>query len=76
MAKCGVRITLLGVVGLLLPFLSQAQEGGSWADSVKSLHSVLEQLYDEMIPMCGQLIGVGRAIAGFAALWYIAYRVW
>lgn len=76
MAKCGVRIALLGAVGLLLPILSQAQEGGSWADSVKSLHSVLEQLYDEMIPMCGQLIGVGRAIAGFAALWYIAYRVW
>lgn len=71
-----VRITLTGLVGLLLPFLSIAQDGGGAADSVKSLHKVLEQLYQEMIPMCGELIGVGRAIAGFAALWYIAYRVW
>ncbi len=43
---------------------------------MNSLHSVLEQLYDEMIPMCSKLIGVGQGIAGFAAIWYIAARVW
>lgn len=64
---------LIGVWGT--PMLASAQ-GGSWADGVKSLHSVLDQLYVEMIPLCSKLIGVGRAIAGFAALWYIAYRVW
>jgi conjugative transposon TraJ protein len=37
---------------------------------------VLDQLYDDMMPLCSQLIGVGRGIAGFAATWYIAYRVW
>lgn len=47
-----------------------------WADDIKSLHTVLEQLYDEMMPRCNQLIGVGRGIAAFAALWYIAVRVW
>lgn len=61
--------------GLLCPTVLQAQ-GGSWADNVKSLHSVLDQLYREMLPMCSQLIGVGRSIAGFAALFYIAARVW
>ncbi|PZQ93433.1 MAG: conjugative transposon protein TraJ, partial [Flavobacterium psychrophilum] len=56
--------------------ISHAQDGGGLAGEIKSLHSVLDALYDEMMPLCSQLIGVGRAIAGFAALWYIAYRVW
>ena len=29
-----------------------------------------------MLPLCSKLIGVGRGIAGFAATWYIASRVW
>jgi len=29
-----------------------------------------------MLPLCSRLIGVGRGIAGFAATWYIASRVW
>jgi conjugative transposon TraJ protein len=28
------------------------------------------------MPLCSRLIGVGRGIAGFAATWYIASRVW
>lgn len=56
------------------PVAIRAQNGiGS---DIKSLHQVLDQLYSEMIPMCSSLIGVGRGIAGFAALWYIAARVW
>ncbi len=46
------------------------------ADEMNNLHGVLEQLYSEMMPLCGRLIGVGRGIAGFAATWYIASRVW
>jgi conjugative transposon TraJ protein len=52
-----------------------AQSGG-FADEIKSLQQVLEQLYTEMLPLCSKLIGVGRGIAGFAATWYIASRVW
>ena len=59
--------------GIVLPVLSQAQVSGNEADS---LHSVLDQLYDEMIPLYAKLIGVGQGIAGFAATWYIASRVW
>jgi len=59
---------------LMLPVFTMAQE--STADTIKSLHTVLDQLYDDMIPMCGELIGVGRAIAGFAALFYIGSRIW
>src|SRR5262249_46422629 len=33
-------------------------------------------IYDQMMPLCKKLIDVSRGIAGFAALWYIAYRVW
>jgi conjugative transposon TraJ protein len=62
------------LAGILLPLFSIAQ--GGIAEEMKGLHAVLEQLYDEMLPLCSQLIGVGRGIAGFAATWYIAYRVW
>jgi conjugative transposon TraJ protein len=61
---------------MLLPLMSQAQTVGGWADDLQSFHVVLDQLYAEMLPLCGELIGVGRGIAGFAALWYIAARVW
>jgi conjugative transposon TraJ protein len=68
-----IRAALIAVVGIVLPQLSQAQ---GVADEMNSLHGVLEQLYDEMMPLCSKLIGVGQGIAGFAATWYIASRVW
>jgi len=43
---------------------------------IGSLQDVLKQAYDAMIVHCGELIGIGQAIAGFAALWYIGARVW
>lgn len=67
------RTALLAVVGWVLPLISRAQ---SIADDMKGMHAVLEQLYNEMMPLCSQMIGVGQGLAGFAALWYIAARVW
>jgi conjugative transposon TraJ protein len=74
MKKC-VRVVAVIAVALLMPNIIFAQSGG-FADEIKSLHQVLEQLYTEMLPLCSKLIGVGRGIAGFAATWYIASRVW
>lgn len=68
------KTVLIALTGIVLPILSFAQ--GGLAGEMKGLHSVLDQLYDNMMPLCSQLIGVGRGIAGFAATWYIAYRVW
>lgn len=45
-------------------------------NSVASLQTVLDQLYQNMLPLCSQLTGVARALAGFLALWTIAYRIW
>jgi conjugative transposon TraJ protein len=42
----------------------------------ESLHQVLRSLYDEMMPLCSQMAGVSRGIAGLGALFYVAYRVW
>src|SRR6476659_5611376 len=69
----GLKITLSVVIGILLPVLTKAQ---GLANEIGGLQKVLEQLYEEMLPLCSQLIGVGRGIAGFAATWYIASRVW
>lgn len=57
----------------LLPFLARAQ---GLSDEMQSLHSVLDQLYDEMMPLCSNLLAVGQGIAGFGTIWYIASRVW
>ena len=68
----GVRsITFL--TAIFLPGILSAQ---SFAGEIHSLQSVLDQLYAEMLPLCSKLIGVGRGLAGFAALWYISSRVW
>ncbi len=48
----------------------------SLATDIGGLQGTLNGVYNDMLPMCSQLIGTGRAIAGFAALWYIAARVW
>lgn len=69
----GIWTALVLAVFLVLPISSYA---AGVASEIGSLHSVLEQLYDDMIPLCSQLIGVGQGLAGFAALWYIAARVW
>ncbi|MGF2412070.1 conjugative transposon protein TraJ [Ferruginibacter sp.] len=74
MKKC-VRIIATIAMAVIMPQILFAQSGG-FADDIKSLHQVLEQLYTEMLPLCSKLIGVGRGIAGFAATWYIASRVW
>ncbi len=67
------RAAMIAAVAMILPQFSDAQIAG---DNMSSLHSVLDQLYDEMMPLCSKLIGVGQGIAGFAAIWYIASRVW
>jgi conjugative transposon TraJ protein len=73
---CG-GVMLCMVVGILIPSASWAQTGGDGvAGEIASLQSVLNNLYDEMIPMCKDIIAVGKGIAGFAATWYIAARVW
>lgn len=72
MKMCVRIICLLGIC-ILLPGLAQAQ---NMADKIRSLQEVLETLYEDMMPLCSRLIGVGRGIAGFAATWYIASRVW
>lgn len=46
------------------------------ATNFDNLHQVLRNLYMEMMPMCGDMIGVAKGVAGLGALFYVAYRVW
>ena len=41
-----------------------------------NLHQILANLYQDMIPLCGNMIGVAKGLAGLGALFYVAYRVW
>lgn len=67
-----VRLICVSLIFLFIPVVADAQI----ATRIRSMHEVLEQLYDDMMPLCSRLIGVGRGIAGFAATWYIANKVW
>lgn len=69
--KTAIRIILLGIATGLSPLTIQAQTSMN-----RGLHVVLDELYTEMMPLCSQLISVAQGIAAFAALWYIASRVW
>lgn len=62
-----------GLLLLLLPLFCFAQNA---ADSLTGMQPVLDKVYNQMLPLCSSLIGAARGIAGFAALWYIASRVW
>jgi conjugative transposon TraJ protein len=64
---------MLLLFSFFLPLTLRAQSLGN---ELRGLQGVLEALYAEMLPLCSGLIGVGRGIAGFAATWYIAFRVW
>ena len=73
MKKLTILTVIMMVTGILFPKISIAQHT---ATDIQSLQTVLDQVYQDMIPLCSKLIGVARGIAGFAALWYIAARVW
>jgi conjugative transposon TraJ protein len=66
------RITVI----LIILITSLSASAQVFEQPVANFHSVLQNLYNEMIPMANDLLNVVRAIAGFGALWYIAVRVW
>lgn len=41
-----------------------------------NLHQILRNLYEDMMPLCSDMAGVAKGIAGIGALFYVAYRVW
>jgi len=67
------KTALLLLTGMSLPLLGQAQDVTT---SLQGMQPVLDNLYSQMLELCGSMIGVAQGIAGFGALWFIASRVW
>lgn len=42
----------------------------------ENIHKILSNLYTSMMPLCENMTGIAKGIAGLGALFYIAYRVW
>ena len=42
----------------------------------ENLHQILASLYQEMMPLCANMAGVAKGVAGLGALFYVAHRVW
>ena len=43
---------------------------------LKAGHNFVNLTYDEMMPLCGDMTGVAKGIAGLGALFYVAAKVW
>lgn len=43
---------------------------------VTNLHEILRELYSEMMPLCADMAGVAKGLAGLGAFFYVAMRVW
>jgi conjugative transposon TraJ protein len=41
-----------------------------------NLHTILRSLYTEMMPLCSNMSGVAKGVAGLGALFYVSVRVW
>ncbi|GHT21428.1 conjugative transposon protein TraJ [Bacteroidia bacterium] len=41
-----------------------------------NLHQILRNLYSDMMPLCANMAGIAKGIAGLGALFYVAHRVW
>lgn len=63
------------VLFFTLAFVIPCQAQGI-ANSLKGMNAVLDQVFNDMLPLCSSLINVGRGVAGFAAIFYIGVRVW
>jgi len=63
----------LALLMLMASLPGKAQDG---IKQYEQMQTVLNTLYEDMMPNCEKLIDLGRAIAGFAALFYIAMRIW
>ncbi|WP_130857939.1 conjugative transposon protein TraJ [Olivibacter jilunii] len=70
--KTIIAACLLSVFAMLVPQASHADI----TQTLGGMQPVLDSVRNEMQPLSGKLIDVGRAIAGFGALIYIASRVW
>jgi conjugative transposon TraJ protein len=42
----------------------------------ENLHQILRSLYEDMTPLCSDMAGVAKGLAGLGALLYVAARVW
>jgi len=46
------------------------------AGTFDNLHQILRQLYTDMMPLCANMAGVAKGLAGLGAMFYVAHRVW
>ena len=44
--------------------------------TIQNLQAALNTIFQTMLGQCGELIGIGQALGGFGALWFIANRIW
>jgi len=72
MKRSSISLTALLLMSVL-PVVARAQ---SPSGGVEALHTVLQKVYDQMLPMCSQITDVCRAIAGLGCIFYIGVRVW
>lgn len=62
-------------IAMVIPAASWAQSS-TLATDIHGLQDTLMTIYQTMLGNCGELVTIARGIAGLAAIFYIAMRVW
>jgi conjugative transposon TraJ protein len=68
----------LGVAGVaIMPLGAWAQDGPvtGLSTGIGGLQATLESVDSKMMAHCGELMGIGQALAGFGALLYCSFRI-
>lgn len=66
------KFILLISTYLAFPYFSFSQV----RSNLDQLQTVLKSVQEDLLPECERLINISTAIAGFAAIFWIGYRVW
>lgn len=76
----GKRMSRRGYIGIttggILFGFAPAVEVAAATQPLPGFQDVLESLHRDMLPLYDPLIFYARLLAGFAALWFIGFRVW
>ncbi|WP_126248045.1 conjugative transposon protein TraJ [Chitinophaga rhizosphaerae] len=67
------KTLLIACLLLLAPHFLFAQ---GLPEDIRGLHSILDDLFQEMLVFSSDVLRACKVIAGFAAVFYIGYRVW
>ncbi len=71
-----MKRSLFSFRSIALSFLVPVSVSAQVSTGVSTLNNTLNTVYDQMVPLCANLIQISQAVAGLGCIFYIGVRVW